>query len=423
MLRGARLTRHGCLRAGLALCALAAASVATACGSGGGGSGTPTLNWYAFNEPGGAYDQAVADCNKEAKGKYKIVYQKLPTDANQQRELVVRRLAAKDDSIDIIGMDVIWTAELARAGWILPWKGQRETVAKEGKLQGPLKTVEYKGTVYGLPFTSNTQLLWYRKDEVPNPGNEVTWDQLIKTAEEKGKSIEVQAAQYEGLTVWVNALIAGAGGQIVDQAGNVKVDSTAKDAAEIMSKLANSSAAPPGMSINKEDEARIGFETGRSIYEINYPFVYPSAAAVGKDFQKNMGWARYPRTVPDKPSRPPLGGINLGISAYSNHPDQAFDAAECLASDQHQVVAAVKGGLPPTTESVYDNPQVKKAYPFSTLLRKSIDDAAPRPVTPAYNDISLAIQKTFHPPDGIDPNSIESQLRDRLDKAAEGKIF
>jgi multiple sugar transport system substrate-binding protein len=127
--------------------------------------------------------------------------------------------------------------------------------------------------------------------------------------------------------------------------------------------------------------------------------------------------------VPDKPSRPPLGGINLGISAYSNNPEAAFDAAECLASDDHQVVAAVKGGLPPTTESVYGNPEVKKAYPFADLLRTSIDDAAPRPVTPAYNDISLAIQKTFHPPDGVDPNEIESKLRDRLDKAAEGKIF
>lgn len=410
-------------RAGAALCLILAASVVTACGSGSSGGGTPTINWYTFNEPGGAYDQAVADCNKEANGKYKIVYQKLPTDANQQREQIVRRLAAEDDSIDIIGADVIWTAELAEAGWILPWEGDRKKVATEGKLEGPLKTVEYKDKVYALPFTSNTQLLWYRKDEVPNPGNEVTWDQLIKTAEEKGKSIEVQSAQYEGLTVWVNSLIAGAGGQIVDQDGNVKVDEATKEAAEVISKLANSSAAPPGMSTNKEDEARIGFESGRSIYEINYPFVYPSAAGVSEEFQKNMGWARYPRTVPDKPSRPPLGGINLAISNFTNHPDEAFAAAECIGNDKHQAIAAEKGGLPPTTASVYDTPEVKKAYPFADLLRESIDAAAPRPVTPAYNDISLAIQKTFNPPDGIDPNNIESELRDRLDKAAEGKIF
>ena len=108
-----------------------------ACGGGEGGGGKNAINWYVFNEPGGSYDKAVADCNKEAGGKYQINYVKLPTDANQQRELIVRRLAAKDKDIDLIGMDVIWTAELAEAGWILPWEGANRTAATEGKLQGP----------------------------------------------------------------------------------------------------------------------------------------------------------------------------------------------------------------------------------------------------------------------------------------------
>ena len=86
-------------------------------------------------------------------------------------------------------------------------------------------------------------------------------------------------------------------------------------------------------------------------------------------------------------------------------------------------MAAEKGGLPPTTESVYDTPEVQKAYPFADLLRESIEAAAPRPVTPAYSDISLAIQKTYHPPDGVEPSGMEDKLRDRMGKAADGKIF
>ncbi len=111
------------------------------------------------------------------------------------------------------------------------------------------------------------------------------------------------------------------------------------------------------------------------------------------------------------------------MSSYSNKPDLAFDAAECLANADHQAIAAELGGLPPTTESVYDTPKVQKAYPFADLLRESIEAAAPRPVTPAYSDISLAIQKTFHPPDQVDPDDIVDKLRDRMEKAAEGKIF
>ena len=414
---------RGWTRTLVALLATVGCAFAVGCGVGGdeGGSGARAINWYVFNEPGGAFDKAVADCNKEAGGKYQINYVKLPTDANQQRELIVRRLAAKDDSIDLVGMDVIWTAELAEAGWIQPWEGERRTAA-EGKLAGPLKSVEYNGKIYGIPLTSNTQLLWYRKDQVDAPPDDFTWDEMIDQASEEGKAVEVQGAQYEGLTVWINSLIAGAGGQVVDQDGNVKVDDSATKAAEIVSKLANSPAAPPGMSTNKEDEARLGFESGRSNYQLNYTYIYPSAAAI-EGFQEKIGWARYPRTEKDKESRPPLGGINIGVSSYSNSSDLAFDAAECLASDEHQIIAAELGGLPPTTEALYDDPKVVKAFPFADVLRESIEAAVPRPVTPAYSDISLAIQKSFHPPDSIDPATAEETLRDRMEKAGEGAIF
>jgi multiple sugar transport system substrate-binding protein len=408
---------------------LAALAVATslalgACGVGGdeGGSGPGAINWYVFNEPGGSYQQAVDDCNKQADGRYTINYVKLPNVADQQRELLVRRLAAEDDDIDLMGLDVIWTAEFAEAGWIKPWEGERRSAAEEGKLDGPLETVRFQDQIWAIPFTSNTQLLWYRKDRVDPPPDDFTWDEMIEQATQNGTSIEVQAAQYEGLTVWINSLIGGAGGQLVDQSGESQVDESAVRAAEVESKLANSPAAPPGMSTNREDQARIGFEEGRSDYQVNYTFIYPSAEAI-EGFQEKIGWARYPRTDKDTPSRPPLGGINIAVSEYSESPDLAFEAAECLASEDHQAIAAELGGLPPTTESVYEDEKVTKAFPFADLLRESIDNAAPRPVTPAYSDISLAVQKTYHPPEAVEPDGILDTVRDRIDKAGQGEIF
>ena len=403
--------------------ALLAATVVGGCGGDDGGGGAKALNWYVFKEPGGAYDDAVANCNKEANGRYRINYQALPTDANQQRELLVRRLAAKDSSVDLVGMDVIWTAEFAGAGWIKPWSGQAEAEAREDRLEGPLRSVQYDGKVWAAPFTSNTQLLWYRKDLVPEAGPETTWDEVIENAGKEDKAVEVQGAQYEGLTVWVNALVAGAGTPLVSQEGKVTASNAAVEkAASIMKDLATK-ASPPGLNTNKEDEARIGFESERSVYQTNYTFIYPSAAEVKGGFQKKIGWARYPRTVADKPSRPPLGGINVGVGNYSKNPELAFEAANCLASPKNQVIAAEKGGLAPSSEAVYEDPKVKKAFPFSDVLRESIQDAAPRPVTPAYSDISQAIQRTFHPPGEIEPGDVVDKLKDRLAKAAEGGIF
>jgi multiple sugar transport system substrate-binding protein len=384
----------------------------------GGGRGTE-VNWYVFNEPGGAFESAINTCNRRANGRYHITYVRLPTTADQQRELVARRLAAEDSDIDIVGMDVNWTAEFAEAGWILPWEGQREQTVREGKLAGPLLTVEYQDKVWGLPLTSNTQLLWYRKDRVRNVPR--TWDEMIDQAKAAGRAIEVQARRYEGYTVWINSLIASAGGAIVNENGDVVVDDTARRAAEIIERVATE-AAPAGMSNNNEDAARLGFQEGRSDFQVNYPFIYPSAAEV-EGFQEKIGWAPWPRVDPNRPSKVTVGGINLGIGAYSNNRELAFDAAECLASPENQIVAAIKGGLPPTTEALYDDPELKEPYPFADLLRQALDGGVARPVTPAYTDISLAIQKTYHPPDGVDPGSVVEELKDKLDTAAEGGIF
>jgi multiple sugar transport system substrate-binding protein len=384
-----------------------------------GGSGK-RVTLYAANEVG--FKEAIDGCNKKAGGRYNIGYVPLPRTADAQRELMARRLAAEDPDIDMLSMDIPWTAEFAEAGWIREWAGARGRKALEGRLQGPQETVRYQGKIWATPFTTNGQLLFYRKDKVKKPPEDFTWDDMIEDAERRKTGIEVQAARYEGLVVWINSLVASGGGSLIDEQGEPQLDETTEKAAEIVGRLAKSSAAPAGMSNNQEDQARQGFESGRSYYQTNYSFVYAAAEAV-KGFQDKIGWARWPRVKRDEPSHVTLGGFNLGVSAHSKNPDLAFEAAECLASPESQTTITSLGGLAPTTEALYDDAKVKKAFPFASLMRETLDDGAPRPVSPAYSDISLAIQKTFHPPESIEPKSVLEDLKDRLDKASEGKIF
>jgi multiple sugar transport system substrate-binding protein len=159
---------------GVAVTALALA----ACGSS--SKGPVTLNWYVFPEPSGSFAKAAANCSKASGGKYNIKINFLSTSSDQQRVSLVRRLAAKDSSIDILAMDVDWTAEFATAKWILPWTGANAAAVSKGVLPGPLQTATWDGKIYAAPINSNTQLLWYRKDLVPNPPK--TWTQMIDDA-------------------------------------------------------------------------------------------------------------------------------------------------------------------------------------------------------------------------------------------------
>ena len=415
------MATRGLIAAGLASFALGLG----ACGSGEEG-GSKAIKWYVFAEPSGAYKEAAANCNKQAGGRYQIEIVDLPTNADQQRELVVRRLAAKDSDIDIIGMDVIWTAEFAQAEWIKPLTGANATKAAAGTLEGPRKTAEYLGKLWAIPFTSNTQLLWYRKDRVPTPPK--TWDEMIAMAAKlpaNQNKVQVQGARYEGLTVWFNSLAASAGGRgIVSQQGQTLLGPPEVAAAGVMKKLATSPVASASLSNDREDQTRLAFQDGSSSFMVNYPFVYPSAKMEAPEVFENMGAAPWPSVKPGAPAKVTVGGINLGVGSYSKNPELAFQAALCLAQPANQTIAAQKGGLPPTQESLYATKPIQDAYPgFANLLRAGIDNGVPRPVSPAYSDISLAIQKSLHPEKDIDPPKAIEDLRSKLDKAAEGGIF
>ena len=418
--------------------ATVALAMLTAAGCGGSSSkGAPTLNWYVFNEPSGSFKSAADKCSKESGGRYKISIQALPTDADQQRENIVRRLAAKDSSVDIVGMDVIWTAEFAEAGWIKAWSPANAQKVTQGDLPGPLQTAKYKGKLYAAPFTSNTQILFYRKDRVKTPPT--TWDEMIAQAEKIGPAqgkIQVQGARYEGLTVWFNSLVASAGGQILTNNGNtIALGPPAVRAAAVIKKLASSPVADPSLENAKEDDGRLGFERGDSSFEVNYTFAWasandavnkaPDAAAKKKaeQFRSSIGFARWPSVAPGTPSHVTLGGINLGVGSYSKHPDLAFAAATCLRQPVNQIPISLKGGLLPTTASLYNNPQLKKAFPFTNILKAEIADGVARPVTPFYSDISQAIQRSLHPERDINPPSTINDMKDKLDKAKKGELF
>ena len=410
------------LGAAAALAALA--MVVAACGGSGGESGPPNIRWYVFQEPSGAYNDAVKNCTDKAAGRYTIELVPLPTSADQQRELVVRRLAAEDSDIDIIGMDVIWTAEFSEAKWIREWTGANKDAVSQGTLEGPLTSGTYQDKLFAVPFTSNVQFLWYRKDRVPTPPK--TWDEMIEMAQGLGKNgtIEIQGARYEGLTVWFNTLLASAGGQVVDDEGNVVLGEPAVKAAEVMKKLATSGVADPNLSNSMEDSTRLAFQSGGPSFMLNWPYVYPSAKAEVPDIFENMGIARYPAIDASEPSHVTLGGINLGVSAYSRYPDLAMDATKCLRDGPNQLIAAEKGGLPPTIEALYDDPVIKKAYPdFSDLMKETVNDGVPRPSSPAYSDVSLAIQRTLHPPSGIDPEKTIEKMEEKVKVVAEGGLY
>jgi ABC-type glycerol-3-phosphate transport system substrate-binding protein len=396
---------------------LVTAGTLAACGGGSESSATPTLNWYINPDQGGQAEIAKR-CSEASNGAYAIDVSVLPRESPAQREQLIRRLAANDPSIDLMSLDVPFPPELAQAGFLAPVPDDLAARVSEGVVQGSLASATWKDKLVTIPFWANTQLLWYRKSVAEKAGLDmtqpVTWDQIITAAKDTGTTVAAQGRRSESLVVWLNALIESAGGHIIeknsDNPDDIKLglDSPAgKRAAEVMAQVAKSGVTGPAFSTASEDTNALQFEGPTAGFMVNWPFVWAQAqtkveaGTLDASVPQDYGWAVYPRVNADEPSAPPLGGINLGVSAFSKHVDLAYQATECITSDENQAYYMTTNGNPASSAAVYDDPEVQKVYPMADTIRQSLEAAAPRPLTAYYSEVSGGIQREYHPPSSV----------------------
>src|ERR671921_570321 len=162
---------------------LVTAGTLAACGSDGGGAST--LTWY-INPDSGGQAELASRCTEEAGGAYTIQTAQLPRESSQQREQLVRRLAAEDSSIDIISLDPPYIPEFAQAGFLAPVPEDVAQRVTEGVVQSSIEGATWDDELVTVPFWANTQLLWYRKSVAEAAGLDmsqpVTWDQIVEAA-------------------------------------------------------------------------------------------------------------------------------------------------------------------------------------------------------------------------------------------------
>ncbi|MGN0064192.1 MAG: extracellular solute-binding protein [Nocardioides sp.] len=392
---------------------------------------TPTLVWY-INPDNGGQAALAENCST---GDYTISTQVLPQASDQQRIQLARRLAAEDSAIDLMSLDPPFTAEFASAGFLEPVPDEaRQQLEEQGTFAGAMDAATWDDQLVVFPFWSNTQVLWYRKSFVEKAGIDmgkpVTWDQIIDSASEDGGRIGVQANKYEGYVVWINALIEGAGGHLIENAdkgidADLTVDSDeGRLAAGVIEKLASSKAAPADLSVSNEGTAGSTFGSDQGSFMVNWTYIFHNYDETDPEVAKDIGYARYPQTVEGEESRPPYGGIGIGVSAFSDHKEMALEAAQCLVSGENQGInAAMTGNMPASTEG-YQQKGVTDAYPADLLdlFQESVDAAAPRSVTPYWSDISSALQSTWHPASSVDQET-PRRSREFIEQVLNGRTL
>lgn len=321
------MTVQGLKAARAAAGVVLAASALAACG--GGDDGRATLNWYINPDGQTTLNELAEKCSTDD---FRIDIQLLPASATDQRTQLARRLAAQDSSTDLMSLDPVFVPEFANAKWLLPFEGElADQVLDDDVLAGAAETVQWDDQVVAAPQWANTQVLWYRKSLAEAAGLDmsqpVTWQQVIDAAADNDGTVGVQANKYEAYVVWINSLIQGAGGNILDpdsvedgRDAKVTIDSDAgREAAKVIAQLADSDARQPDFTTSNEGTSlgRMYPEEGAGQFMVNWTFVYKNyEGLIGKPGGPgddgafdDLGWARYPATVEGEESRPPISTL------------------------------------------------------------------------------------------------------------------
>ncbi len=334
-----------------------------------------------------------------------------PNSSTERLSLYQQILSANSSDIDVMQIDVVWPGLLANHLLDL-----REVLGDDAAA-GHFETIVVNNTIddrlVAMPWFTDAGVLYYREDLLEKHGHDVptTWQALTDTARDiqnaereagndRMQGFVFQGRAYEGLTVnaleWVASF---GGGTVVDNDGEVTINN--ERAAQALDLAASwiGDISPEGVLNYTEEEARGVFQGGNAVFMRNWPYAWSLAQSDDSDVRDKVGVVQLPAGGEEGQSAAGLGGWNLAVSRYSEHPEIAADLVAYLTGEEEQKRRAIQASYNPTIAALYQDQEVLNAVPFFGTLYDTFTSAVARPSAPtgdAYGRVSNAFFSTSH---------------------------
>ena len=425
------LSRRDFLKVGGAGLAGAAFLGAAGCGGGEQGGGATEIYFTSAPDESGTTQKLIDMFNDKNKGKYKVIFHQGNADTGQRFDKLRTQMQAGGEDLDVILGDVIWTAQLAESDWISDLSDRFTESQRKKFLPGSVEAITYEGKAFGMPWFTDTGLLYYRKDLLQESGFDgppKTWDELkqmtLKVREDAGLKygFVFQGAAYEGGVCDGMEFIWTHGGEVLDPNDPTKV---LVDSPEAIAGLATERSmitegiSPEGVTVYKEDESAGAFLNGDAVFLRQWPYVYAL-----------VGTSEYPKLKPEQvgvselpsadgePGNGTVGDQPLYISSSATDPDAAWKFIQFLSAPEQQKIRAVEGAYLPTRTALYSDPEIQEKVPVVPLAQEALQHTRPRPVSPYYSDMSLEMAEQLNASlsGDISPEEAARTLKEQLER-------
>ncbi len=370
--------------------------------SGGEQNGEIELVFAAGNDPSGATESLIDEYNQAHPG-ITVRFQAMPASTDTQHDAYVTYLSAHESNIDLYSLDVIWTAEFAKAGWItrLPDGYLNE----DEFLAGPLKSVSYQGSLYAVPWFTDAGVLYYRSDLLDEAGVSVpeTWEDFVRVCKNVATPLGMdgyvwQGARYEGLVCDFLEFLWGTGGTLNPEAlasDPADAERSVARALRLMRSLIEDGVTPESVLTYKEEDSRRVFTEGQALFLRNWPYAWSMAEGPESKVKGVVGIATLPHAE-GKTSYSTIGGWNVAVSSYTKHPTEALEFMKFITGEKSLKERAIAGAYLPTRKSTYHDPDVLAADPHFARFFEVFKNTRNRPRSPEYPRASDVIQEQTH---------------------------
>jgi multiple sugar transport system substrate-binding protein len=440
---GRRVTRRDFLKWSGAGLVGAAALGSTACSDIASGftqttvGGPNTLVLSKGPDTTGTLEKVIDKFNSEDHP-FKVLWQAMPADTGLYFDKMRTEFQVGRSTIDVVGADVIWPAQLAANDWIESLDDLFTEEMQNDFLDASVLSSRYNGKIYGVPWYADAGLLYYRKDLLDKAGLKPprTWNELIdqagKIQRQEGLSdgFVFQGSEYEGGVCNQCEYVWNAGGHVLAPQDATKVEIGRQGGMRGYASARRnieSGAAPLAVATYKELESLTVFIQGDAVFMRNWPFAYAVATggkAAGSSLKPEwVGVAQLPTTSPGDASYACLGGWDFCINAGSTKKEQAWEFIQWMIQPEIQKIFAINAGYLPPRKSLFDDKKLTtKDQPVMGLAKQSYASTRPRPSeNPFYSDMSLDMAQAFNDTlkGDVSPQVAVSQLQNKLNRIAQ----
>jgi multiple sugar transport system substrate-binding protein len=345
------------------------------------------------------------------------------TTANQQLTFLTTAMASASTAYDVIGLDVIWTAQFAENGWIIPLDSYLGPGEMDQYAPGLVDACTYDGQYYAYPYFMNLGILLYRKDLMDknfgigmwSESDFGTWEGLNATANyilnNNSGNLDNhnlvgyvgQFDNYEGGTINFLEIAGSNGATDLISSNDIKFypNTNLADAMTFFQNLiapqyTGVQGTPyiiPRSALVMDEGSSIGiWVQNNSIFMRQWTFAYQSSLGAGIDF----GIAPLPHfegATDNKTSC--VGGSILAIPTFINSAQReaAINLTKFLGMPFAQEAELKVVSNFPALKSVYTNPP--SGYEWISNWTEQLDQTLSRPRQVKYPLISSVISNEF----------------------------